>query len=67
MHWMMQQRDLQKLIVARERSLGMHTVLTAFAGHIPACVRTSQAFKMCDFLFFPSHVSAVQMGPNTQP
>jgi hypothetical protein len=29
------QRQLQKQIVARERSLGMRTVLPAFAGHVP--------------------------------
>jgi alpha-N-acetylglucosaminidase len=35
-NWMEQQRQLQKKIVARERSLGMRTVLGAFAGHVPA-------------------------------
>ena len=40
MNFMMQQRDLQKQIVARERSLGMHTVLTAFAGHVPVALKT---------------------------
>jgi hypothetical protein len=34
-HWMEAQRQLQKKIVARERSLGMRTVLPAFAGHVP--------------------------------
>jgi|EP01047_Picozoa_sp_COSAG01_P031783 alpha-N-acetylglucosaminidase len=34
-HWMEAQRQLQKQIVARERSLGMRTVLPAFAGHVP--------------------------------
>ena len=34
-HWMEAQRQMQKQIVARERSLGMRTVLPAFAGHVP--------------------------------
>ena len=33
------QRDLQKAIVARERSLGMRTVLGAFAGHVPDALK----------------------------
>ena len=40
MNFMTQQRDLQKQIVARERSLGMHTVLGAFAGHVPMALET---------------------------
>jgi alpha-N-acetylglucosaminidase len=34
-HWIAQQKTLQLSIVQRERSLGMTTVLPAFAGHIP--------------------------------
>ncbi|WP_333818879.1 alpha-N-acetylglucosaminidase [Ohtaekwangia sp.] len=34
-HWMDTHKDLQKQIVARERSLGMTTVLPAFTGHVP--------------------------------
>eukprot|EP00051_Salpingoeca_urceolata_P003197 m.55917 g.55917 ORF g.55917 m.55917 type:complete len:877 (-) comp12565_c0_seq1:58-2688(-) len=34
-HWMEQQFELQKLIVQRQRSLGMRTVLPGFAGHVP--------------------------------
>ena len=34
-HWMLQQRNLQRKIVARARSLGMKTVLAGFAGHVP--------------------------------
>lgn len=33
------QRDLQKQILARERSLGMTPVLCAFAGHVPEALR----------------------------
>ncbi|HEV2482171.1 MAG TPA: alpha-N-acetylglucosaminidase [Puia sp.] len=35
MHWMEEQRDLQKKILDRERSLGMTPVLPAFTGHVP--------------------------------
>jgi alpha-N-acetylglucosaminidase len=34
-HWIAQQKALQLSIVQRERSLGMTTVLPAFAGHVP--------------------------------
>eukprot|EP01052_Picozoa_sp_SAG31_P000665 SAG31_NODE_19_length_35031_cov_42.510707_16_plen_943_part_00 len=34
-NWMERQRELQKQIVQRERSLGMVTVLPGFAGHVP--------------------------------
>ncbi|HEY9047076.1 MAG TPA: alpha-N-acetylglucosaminidase [Ohtaekwangia sp.] len=34
-HWMDTHKELQKKIVARERSLGMTTVLPAFTGHVP--------------------------------
>merc|ERR1712137_941325 len=34
-NWMKQQADLQRWIVARERNLGMKTVLPGFAGHVP--------------------------------
>jgi alpha-N-acetylglucosaminidase len=39
MSWLDSQKDLQKLIVARERELNMHPVLPAFAGHIPAALK----------------------------
>jgi alpha-N-acetylglucosaminidase len=35
MHWMEEQKDLQKRILTRERSLGMTPVLPAFTGHVP--------------------------------
>lgn len=35
MHWMEMQKDLQKRILTRERSLGMTPVLPAFTGHVP--------------------------------
>jgi len=35
MHWMEMQKDLQKKILTRERSLGMTPVLPAFTGHVP--------------------------------
>lgn len=35
MHWMQEQKDLQKKILDRERSLGMTPVLPAFTGHVP--------------------------------
>ena len=35
MHWMLMQKDLQKKILDRERSLGMTPVLPAFTGHVP--------------------------------
>jgi len=35
MHWMEMQKDLQKKILERERSLGMTPVLPAFTGHVP--------------------------------
>lgn len=64
---MEQQRDLQKLIVARERSLGMHTVLTAFAGHVPAALKTrhptanvTQSGGWCGFNQRNSHVPLLQ-------
>ena len=34
--WLYEQRDLQKLILARERDFNMQPVLPAFAGHVPA-------------------------------
>jgi alpha-N-acetylglucosaminidase len=37
--WMNQQRDLQKQIIDRARSLGMKVVLPAFAGHVPEAAK----------------------------
>jgi alpha-N-acetylglucosaminidase len=37
--WMESQRDLQKLIVARQRGLGMRPVLAAFAGFVPGAFK----------------------------
>ena len=37
--WMDQQFFLQKKILARERELGMHPVLPAFAGHVPEALK----------------------------
>jgi alpha-N-acetylglucosaminidase len=34
-HWMDSHKELQKKILAQERSLGMTTVLPAFTGHVP--------------------------------
>lgn len=34
--WLVQQEELQKRILARERELNMTPVLPAFAGHVPA-------------------------------
>jgi alpha-N-acetylglucosaminidase len=34
-HWMDTHKDLQKKILAQERSFGMTTVLPAFTGHVP--------------------------------
>jgi alpha-N-acetylglucosaminidase len=39
-HWMVQQRDLQRQIVARERALGMQTVLSGFGGHVPRALES---------------------------
>ncbi len=36
MEWLDNQRELQKFILERERSLGMRPVLPGFAGHVPA-------------------------------
>lgn len=36
------QHDLQEKILARERGLGMSPVLCAFAGHVPAALKTHQ-------------------------
>jgi alpha-N-acetylglucosaminidase len=36
------QHDLQQRILARERELGMKPVLCAFAGHVPAALKTKQ-------------------------
>jgi alpha-N-acetylglucosaminidase len=36
------QHDLQKQILARERSLGMKPVLCAFAGHVPEALKAKQ-------------------------
>jgi alpha-N-acetylglucosaminidase len=36
-HWIDSHRELQKKILARERSLGMTPVLPAFTGHVPPC------------------------------
>jgi alpha-N-acetylglucosaminidase len=36
------QHDLQKKILARERSLGMFPVLCAFAGHVPEALKAKQ-------------------------
>jgi len=35
-HWMDSHRDLQKKILAAERSMGMKPVLASFTGHVPA-------------------------------
>lgn len=37
--WLDGQETLQKKIVARERELGMKTVLPAFAGHVPQAIK----------------------------
>ena len=37
--WIDRQHELQKLIVRRARSLGMKTVLPAFAGHVPEAAK----------------------------
>lgn len=42
-NWMVQQADLQRRIVARERALGMRTVLPAFAGHVPIALERTGA------------------------
>jgi alpha-N-acetylglucosaminidase len=39
MSWLNSQKELQKLIVARERELNMKPILPAFAGHIPAALK----------------------------
>lgn len=39
MSWLRSQENLQKKIVNRERELGMHPVLPAFAGHVPAALK----------------------------
>lgn len=36
-HWIDSHHELQKKILARERSLGMTPVLPAFTGHVPPC------------------------------
>ena len=38
-HWLVAQRDLQKLIVERQRSFGMVPVLAGFAGHVPGALQ----------------------------
>lgn len=40
MEWILARRDLQILMLTRMRSLGMRTVLSAFAGHVPAAFAT---------------------------
>lgn len=37
--WLENQKQLQSKIVSRERELGMHPVLPAFAGHVPALLK----------------------------
>ena len=37
--WLEHQADLQKLILTRERELGMKPVLPAFAGHVPQAIQ----------------------------
>lgn len=37
--WLKNQLTLQKRIVSRERELGMHPVLPAFAGHVPLALK----------------------------
>ena len=64
--WLDNQKDLQKLIVDRERELGMRPVLQGFGGHVPARLKelypdanTSSAGKwggyddeyLCTFLY----------------
>jgi alpha-N-acetylglucosaminidase len=39
--WIKGQVDLQKKIIARERSLGMRPVLPAFAGHVPEVLKAT--------------------------
>jgi alpha-N-acetylglucosaminidase len=39
LNWMKSHFDLQKKILARQRSLGMKPVLPAFTGHVPAAFR----------------------------
>lgn len=39
MSWLRHQENLQKKIVKRERELGMHPILPAFAGHVPASLK----------------------------
>jgi alpha-N-acetylglucosaminidase len=39
LHWMQTHADLQKKILQRERELGMHPVLPAFTGHVPAAFK----------------------------
>ncbi|MFI5154514.1 MAG: alpha-N-acetylglucosaminidase, partial [Chitinophagales bacterium] len=38
-NWMKSHADLQKRILQRERELGMHPVLPAFTGHVPAAFK----------------------------
>lgn len=40
MEWLNQQHDLQKKILARERSLNMTPVLPAFSGHVPSALKS---------------------------
>jgi alpha-N-acetylglucosaminidase len=40
MQWMQSHFELQKKIIARERALGMKSVLPAFTGHVPAAFKT---------------------------
>ena len=39
MQWIIDQRDLQRKILKRMRSLGMTPVLPCFAGHVPAAAK----------------------------
>ena len=39
MDWIESQKELQRLIVSRERELNMKPILPAFAGHVPAALK----------------------------
>jgi alpha-N-acetylglucosaminidase len=47
MSWLDSQKELQKLIVARERELNMRPILPAFAGHIPAALKRVYPHLKC--------------------